>query len=103
MAEENLQLITVIVQHKAETKVIDAMLEAGAPGLTYYYGRGTGVRQRLGWMGNLIQAEKVLIMAAVPPEKTKAIVEAAKKAGELDKPGKGFLIVQKAEYAIGFC
>ena len=103
MAGEDLQLITVIVQYKDESKVVDAMLKAGAPGLTYYYGRGTGVRQRIGWIGRLIQAEKVLIVSAVPTHLAKAVVEAATKAAKLDQPGNGFLVVQKAEYAIGLC
>ncbi len=102
MKRENLNLITVIVQHKAERKVIDAMLAAGAPGITYYYGRGTGVREKMGWLGHFIEAEKVVIVTVVPEDKTEPIVDAAETAAELDKPGRGFLVVHKAEYAKGF-
>ena len=103
MPNENLDLITIIVQYKDEKKVIDAMLKAGAPGITYYYGQGTGVRQKLGFLGRFIQAEKVVLMSAVAADKTKAVVEAVTKAAGLEKPGNGFLVVQKAEYAIGLC
>ncbi|MCX5794991.1 MAG: P-II family nitrogen regulator [Elusimicrobia bacterium] len=99
---ENLDLITIVIQHKDEAKVLDAILKAGAPGATYYYGRGTGVRQRLGFLGRLIEAEKIVILTAVPPEKTPAVVKAATEAARLEQPGQGFLCVQKASLIVGF-
>lgn len=103
MADQgNLDLVTIIVQYKDEKKTIDAVLKAGAPGITYYYGRGTGVRQRLGLLGRLIEAEKVVILTAVPPEKTAAVVKAATEAASLDRPGKGFLCVQRVGQVVGY-
>ncbi|HAZ08428.1 MAG TPA: transcriptional regulator [Elusimicrobia bacterium] len=101
-AAENLDLVTIIIQHKDEKKVLDAILQAGAPGATYYYGRGTGVRQRLGFIGRLIEAEKLVILTAVPTEKTQAVVKAASDAARLEQPGNGFLCVQKASQVIGY-
>jgi nitrogen regulatory protein PII len=98
---ENLELVTIIIQHKDEQKVIDAVLKAGAPGVTYFYGRGTGVRQRLGLLGRLIEAEKVVLLTAVPPEKSAAVVKAATEAAGLDQPGRGFLCTQKVSTAVG--
>ena len=94
--------ITIVVQYKDERKVLDAILKAGAQGATYSYGRGTGVRQRLGFLGRLIEAEKVLIFATVTPDKTQAVVRAATEAAALDKPGNGLLTVQKVAQAVGF-
>ncbi|MBI5209009.1 MAG: P-II family nitrogen regulator [Elusimicrobia bacterium] len=102
MAEEtNLDLVTITVQYKDESKVLDAVLKAGATGVTYFYGRGTGVRQRLGLLGRLIEAEKVIIFTAVPPEKTQAVVKAATEAAKLNMPGKGFLCVHKLQQTVG--
>jgi len=97
-ATQELDLITIIVQHKDEDRVLDAAMKAGAPGATYFYGRGTGVRQRLGFFGNFIESEKVVFMMAAPTEKTHAIVEAVTKAAGLDKPGSGFVCVQKVQH-----
>ena len=58
----NLNLITCIVQRGRAEKVVDAALKAGAPGATYYYGRGTGVRQKLGVLSKLIVPEKEIIL-----------------------------------------
>ena len=96
-----LDLITVIVQAKDERPVIDAAIAAGAPGATYFYGRGTGVRQTLGMLGWLIEAEKVVVLLAVPRDKTKAVVAAIVKAAELEKPGKGLLVVHKGDTVVG--
>ena len=94
-------LVTVVAQHKDEQKVLDAALKAGAPGATYFYGRGTGVRQRLGFLGSLIEAEKVVIVMAVSSDKTDAVVEAVTQAAGLNLPGNGFLCVQKLDHAVG--
>ncbi|MBI4678763.1 MAG: P-II family nitrogen regulator [Elusimicrobia bacterium] len=102
MAEEqNLDLVTIVVQYKDESKVLDAVMKAGATGVTYFYGRGTGVRQRLGVLGRLIEAEKVVIFTAVPPDKTQAVVKAATEAARLTQPGKGFLCVHKVQQTVG--
>lgn len=100
--EENLDLVTIVIQHKDEKKVLDAILEAGAPGATYYYGRGTGVKERMGLWGRLIESEKVVILTALSPDKTQAVVKAAAAAAKLDVPGNGFLCVQKASQVVGF-
>ena len=102
MPTPELDLVTIVVQYKDETRVIDAILKAGAPGATYYYGRGTGVRQRLGFLGKLIEAEKVIILSAVPPEKTAAVVKAATEIAALDTAGNGFLCVQRLAQVVGY-
>lgn len=96
-----LKLVTVIVQHKDEKRVLDAALAAGAPGATYFYGRGTGVRQKLGMLGWLIEAEKVIMLMAVAPDKLDAVVKAVSAAAELDKPGKGLLCVHTVHQVVG--
>lgn len=100
--EENLELITVIAQHKDEQKVVDAALKAGAPGITYFYGRGTGVRQRLGFLGNLIEEEKIVILMVVPPSKSLDVIKAVTQAAALDKPGNGFIFSQRVQNVVGF-
>ena len=99
--QDGLKLVTVIVQFKDEQKVLDALLKAGAPGATFYYGRGTGVRQKLGFFGKFIEAEKVLIVTAVPAAKAEAVVKAATESADLQKPGNGFLWVQTLEQTVG--
>jgi nitrogen regulatory protein PII len=101
MAGEDHDLITIIVQQKHEEKTLVAALKAGAPGETYFYGRGTGVRQRLGFIGSLIEKEKVVILTVVPTSKTDGVVAAVSKVAELDKPGNGFLCVQRVNRVIG--
>ena len=79
----------------------DAALAAGAPGATFFYGRGTGVRQRLGMLGWLVEAEKVIILMAVPPDKLDAVVAAVAAAAQLEKPGNGLLCVHTVQQVIG--
>jgi nitrogen regulatory protein P-II 1 len=98
----DLSLITCIVQRGRAEKVVDAALKAGAPGATYYYGRGTGVRQKLGVLSKLIVPEKEIILIVVKDNQVDAVFEAIIKAGKLDKKGQGFAYIHKIDRAIGF-
>ena len=69
----SMELITIVVQRKDGQRAIDAALKAGAPGVTSFYGRGTGVRQKLRLMGFFIEAEKQIILVATTPERVTSI------------------------------
>jgi len=98
----DLKLITCIVQRGKADKVIDAALLAGAPGATYYYGRGTGVRQKLGVLSKLIVPEKEIIQIVIKEDLADKVFDAIIKAGKLDKKGQGFAYIHKIDRAIGF-
>ena len=99
---KDLNLITCIVQRGRAKKVVDAALKAGAPGATYYYGRGTGVRQKLGVLSRLIVPEKEIILIVAMEGQTDTVFDAIIKAGKLDKKGQGFAYIHKIDRAIGF-
>ena len=97
-----LNQITCIVQRGRADKVIDAALKAGAPGATCFYGRGTGVRQKLGPLSKLIVPEKEIILIITKDSQTDAVFDAIIKAGKLDRKGQGFAYINKIDRAIGF-
>ncbi|MBW2522352.1 MAG: P-II family nitrogen regulator [Deltaproteobacteria bacterium] len=97
-----LNQITCIVQRGRADRVIDAALKAGAPGATCFYGRGTGVRQKLGALSKLIAPEKEIILIITRESQTEAVFDAIIKAGKLDRKGQGFAYIHKIERAIGF-
>lgn len=98
----DLSLITCIVQRGRAEKVVDAALKAGAPGATYYYGRGTGVRQKLGVLSKLIVPEKEIILIVTKDSQIDTVFAAVVKAGKLDRKGQGFAYTHKLDRAIGF-
>jgi nitrogen regulatory protein PII len=100
--DKPLHLLTIVVQRKLGEKVLDAVLAAGATGATFFYGQGTGVRQKLGLLGMFVEAEKQVIFVVTDPVQAEAVLRAATKAGELDKPGQGFAYVQEVMKAVGF-
>ena len=97
-----LNLITCIVQRGKAEKVVDAALLAGATGATFFYGRGTGVRQKLGVLSKLIVPEKEIIQIVVKEEQTDKVFEAIIKAAKLKKKGQGFAYIHKIDRAVGF-
>lgn len=98
----NPNLITCIVQRGEADKVVDAALSAGAEGATIYFGRGTGVRQRLGFAGRFIKAEKEIVLIVTKVEQTDAVFQAVVQAARLDQQGKGFAFLHKLDRAVGF-
>ncbi len=102
MNTESLNMITCIVQRGKADGVVDAALEAGAEGATIYYGRGRGVREKLGFMGRLIKPEKEVIIIITRPEETDAVFKSIVEAAQLTKKGMGFAFLHKVDRAIGF-
>ena len=96
----SMELVTIIVQRRDGKKAVKAALGAGAEGVTSYYARGTGIRQKLGLLGKLIQAEKEVLLVAVPRGRGRAILDAVNDVVGLDKPGKGFAYVQELEQVV---
>ena len=95
-------LITCIVERNRADIVVDAAIAAGAQAATMFYARGRGLREKLGILGKLIQAEKEVILIVTKEEDRKKIFDAVVSAADLDKPGKGFAYVQPVEDAVGF-
>ena len=102
MGENSMELITVVVQRKDGQRAIDAAIKAGAPGVTSYYGRGTGVRQKLSVFGMFIEAEKQVILIAAACGKADKILDGIVKEIGLDKPGRGFAYVQTIDRVVGY-
>ncbi len=94
-------IITIVVQRKDGTAIIDAAAAAGVHGVTYFYARGTGVRQRLGILGRLIDAEKHVVMIAVPSATAEKILTAIISKTGLSKPGQIFAFIQPASFVYG--
>ena len=98
----NPNLITCIVQRGEADKVVDAAIDAGAEGATIYFGRGTGVRQKLGFAGRFIKAEKEIVLIVTKVEQTDAVFAAVVKAARLDEQGRGFAFLHRLDRAVGF-
>ena len=67
MAERNIvylseaHMITCVLQSGLADEVLDAAKNCGAQGATISYGRGTGIRERMGLMGVTIDEQKEVI------------------------------------------
>jgi len=98
---ENLNLITCIVQRSIKEKIVTAATDAGAHGVTYYYGRGTGIRESIN-IGSFIRPEKEIILIVVSEEKTDDVFDAVVSAGNIYKKGYGIAYINKIDRAAGF-
>ena len=98
---ESMQMIMAIVQRGKADKPIKAALKAGAQSAVAFFGRGLGIRERLGMLGLAVQPEKEIVMIVVPGSFTDLVVRAMVRAGNLDQPGVGFLFVMPVEEVAG--
>ena len=92
-------LITCIVQRGRADAMVEAAKTAGAQGATVHFGRGSGVRERLGILGVAVDAEKEIINIVVSSDQVDRVFETMYLAGNLDTPGIGIMYVTPLEKA----
>ena len=95
------KLITAVVQRGKADAPVQAAIKAGAQGATIVFGRGQGVRERLGLLGLAIQPEKEVILIVVEERLLDRVLTAMVRAGNLDQHGVGFVYVTPVERTIG--
>ena len=99
--KESAKLITAIVQRGKADAPVQAALKAGAQGATVVFGRGQGMRERLGLLGLAVQPEKEVISIVVEDALLEPVLTAMVRAGKLDQPGVGFVYVTAVERTVG--
>ena len=95
------KMIMAIVQRGRADLAVRAAIRAGAQAATVSFGRGLGVRERLGLLGLAIQPEKEIVVIVVEERFVDRIVSAMVKASRLDQPGVGFLFVTPVDRVVG--
>jgi len=98
---KSLKMIMAIVQRGKADDIVSAAIKSGAPAATVFFGRGRGIRERLGILGLAIQPEKEIITIVTDNWLVDQVVSSTVKAGNLDQPGVGFLFVVPVERALG--
>ncbi len=95
----DVSLITCIVQRGIANDIMNAARDAGAQGATIYYGRGEGVRERLGVLGLAVEVEKEIINIIVANDQADRIFERMYIAGNMDTPGMGIMYLTQLDKA----
>ena len=90
-------LITCVVQRGIGDDVVRAAAGAGAQGATVYFGRGTGVRERLGILGLAVEVEKEVVNVIVARDQVEGVFRAIFAAAKLDTPGMGIMYTTEIE------
>lgn len=95
----DVSLITCMVQKGRGDAIVAAARSAGAQGASIHYGRGAGVRERLGLLSITVEAEKEVIQIMVSKEQEDEVFAEMFLAGQLDTPGMGIMFVTPLEKA----
>jgi len=95
----DVSLITCIVQRGIADDIVKAAQEAGAPGATIHYGKGSGMQEVLGILSIAIDTEKEIINIVVADDQADRVYERMFLAGKLDTPGMGMMYMTKLEKA----
>lgn len=102
MENHDLNMITCIVQRGNADRIVDSAIRAGAEGATVYYGRGRGVREKMGLKGLLIVPEKEIVLIVTRLDQTDKVFETIVKEARLEEEGQGFAFLHKIDRAVGF-
>jgi nitrogen regulatory protein PII len=93
-------IMTIVDRGKAE-EVVDAAIEAGAPGGTIINGRGSGIHETQKVFSMFIEPEKEIIMIISPKDRTRKIVDSIRISLKMDQPGNGMVFVQSVNQVYG--
>ena len=93
----DVKLITCVLQNGLAEDVLEAAKNVGVQGATVSYARGTGIRDRMGLMGVVIDEQKEVIRIIVSEEQAARVFEAMHLAAGLDTPGKGIIYISDLE------
>ena len=96
---KDVALITCVVQRGVAEPIINAARDAGAQGATVNFGKGMGMRERLGILGVAVEVEKEVIQIVVSSEQVDRVFERMYLAGNLDTPGMGIAYITQLEKA----
>ena len=97
MAEKNVQMINVIVNHGYAEDAMAAARKAGAGGGTIINARGTAREGDAKFFGAEIVPEKDLLMILVPGDKKDDIVNAIRDLDCFKKAGSGIVFCNEAQ------
>lgn len=95
----DVSLITCMVQKGKGDAIVAAARAAGAQGASVHYGRGAGIRERLGLLSITVEAEKEVIQIMVSKQQEEEVFTEMFEAGQLDTPGMGIMFVTQLEKA----
>lgn len=100
--ENNFVLIKIVVQRRQGERVLGCLQKHGAPGITYYYARGAGVREKLGILARLIEAEKMVFEIVEQADKAQKLLDAVIAETNINLPGKGFCYITPVTRVEGY-
>jgi nitrogen regulatory protein PII len=85
--------ICCIVQRGEANRIARVALDMGSGVPAVSFGTGTGIRDKLGLLRIAIPAQKEIIHLALNPHDAETVMRMMIRAGELDRPGKGFMFI----------
>ena len=83
--------VCCVVQRGEANRIARVALDMGAGVPAVSFGNGTGIRDKLGLLRIAIPAQKEVIHLALSPHDAETVMRMMVRAGELDRPGKGFM------------
>ncbi|CAN5543700.1 hypothetical protein BH23BAC4_BH23BAC4_04390 [soil metagenome] len=96
----NHKLIVVIVAKGRATRVLGTCRECGAEGGTVLPATGTG-RTDKRFLGIQFDKDREVVLILVPHDRAQAVMQTAREAAELGKPGRGVAFIVDAAAAVG--
>ncbi len=92
-------LLTCIVEHGRGEDVVQAARGAGAAGALIHSERGVGIRERMGFLGITVDAERDVVTMLVAAEHAEMVANMIYGAVDLGKPGGGLIYLTELEAA----
>lgn len=93
---DHVAIVAIVERGKADG-VVKKAIEAGAPGATIFFGRGSGEHTFAFFRSLEIESSKEVIIIVTPRERKTPIYDAVVEAGHIHTPGKGIVFTFPVE------
>jgi nitrogen regulatory protein P-II 1 len=102
MDAQRFRLVITIVDQSLTPTITDVVRQVGGQAITVVRGRGRDLFDPPNFLGMPIERERELLYLVVDADRAGEVARAVHAAGDLDRPGKGIVMVLDLVDVLGF-
>jgi len=102
MTNSAYRLIITIVDQRLTGPIVDVVRKVGGQAVTIVRGRGRDLVMPPTFLGIPVEPEREVLYLVLEADRVEAVVDAIHAAGDLDRPGRGLVLVVDLARVAGF-
>lgn len=102
MTEPSFRAVITIADAQLTPVIVETVRRVGGQAITVLRGRGRNLVAAPVFLGIPIESEREMLFLVVEADRAHALAREVHRAGDLDRPGRGLVVVLDLEQVYGF-